>query len=341
MFNTDYTMNTIMNCESILKVGANYYRTERDCSEKSYAKNISREYGIGKSEDITILGETKNVYIWLYDNHNDFMSESNINTYNTLMGYVNDIDSDIRKIVTEYFNENKYDIIKKMRNIYSDFYCDTLENYYIDESNIDLVSSLSSIVLDNGELSIVVSCHWGETIEIPVTNYYSESLKVYSEITTFRDLDNKSEDGIMIMHNAKIRSFLGENNKEFEVWLMRTYDEPSEIQEERFKDFKTRHKYYSDLLSDAMIKYYRVFYRQIKNHITSSDMVDYLSINRKSIKQLCSLEKVSLYYDGTMEIDIATEWDEVVTIRLWKENIPLTNSNALPMCGNINGPLNM
>lgn len=325
-----------INEESILKIGAQFFKESGNNLGQNVYKN--KGFALGRTVEIPeFLGDNNlKVNIWIDDESGNYLSKENIKAYEKFIESYNEYDNMVRQTILNTFYRNKKYIVETMKSMYGSGYCNAVDTYNFTADNIDMICELSCIIIEHGNLSVVVGGYWDDLIEVPII-YNSP----FNEVTTFRNIEVDTNMAV-IKTKGKVRSFLGENNKEFNVWLINTYEiEP--IQEYRYRDFQKRHSYYSNLVAESLVKYYKLNILNIKDSILDKDrskFIDQYNINKKNIFNLCTLDKLEISSDGTTIIVVTTEWGEEISIKLWDKDIPLTNYFALPMCGNKFGPVN-
>lgn len=304
-------------------------------------KDFNETYANIKSDPIDFLDD-KNIVIPLYVNGN--LSMKDIKRYDEFMYHVNEFDTYVRETLVSYYKDNRNSIHEYFTENYNRGYSNILNNIDYDTDNISNISSIAYIMIENNYMGIGISTKWTKNfIEIPIIEngewvsldgdtHNSSSI---IEVTTFRDLKMVPDMGIIITHGT-VRSFLGKNSVSFPIWLLNTY-EINELQEERFQDFQKRHSYYSKLVADSLIKYFKINYSNI---LRDSKMKIPSAINRRYIMDNCSISKLEISSNGSVYIVLDTSWNEEISIQLWDKDVQLTNYFALPIVGSKYGKIN-
>ena len=256
-------------------------------------------------------------------------------------------DKYIRETMFTYFNNHKDGIMDTFNSTFA------LKEitYDIDSTSIgDIIDVVYIIMKEDGYMGIGISSYWSDSfyeipimennIRIPLSNGIRniktsnggyESISI-DEVTTFRDLEERPDLGMIITHGT-VRAFFRKNNVQFPVWLLRTY-EISELQEDRFREFQKNYSYYSNLISESLTKYFKVKYRNIVNDSPDMSAYDRNSISKKQIMNMCNLSRIEISNDGTTYIIVSTDWGEDITVQIWDKDTRLTNYFALPIIGN-------
>ena len=304
-------------------------------------KDFNETYTNIESDQIDFLDD-KNIVIPLYVNGN--LSMKDIKRYDEFMYHVNEFDTYVRETLVSYYEDNRNRIHEYFTENYNRGYSNILNNIDYDTNNISNISSIAYIMIENNYMGIGISTKWTKNfIEIPIIEngewvsldgdtHNSSSI---IEVTTFRDLKMVPDMGIIITHGT-VRSFLGKNSVSFPIWLLNTY-EINELQEERFQDFQKRHSYYSKLVADSLIKYFKINYSNI---LRDSKMKIPSAINRRYIMDNCSISKLEIFSNGSVYIVLDTSWNEEISIQLWDKDVQLTNYFALPIVGSKYGKIN-
>ena len=304
-------------------------------------KDFNETYTNIESDPIDFLDD-ENIVIPLYVNGN--LSMKDIKRYDEFMYHVNEFDTYVRETLVSYYEDNRNKIHEYFTENYNRGYSNILNNIDYDTDNISNISSIAYIMIENNYMGIGISAKWTKNfIEIPIIENGEwvsldgdthNSLSII-EVTTFRDLKMVPDMGIIITHGTA-RSFLGKNSVSFPIWLLNTY-EINELQEERFQDFQKRHSYYSKLVTDSLIKYFKINYSNI---LRDSKMKIPSAINRRYIMDNCSISKLEISSNGSVYIVLDTSWNEEISIQLWDKDVQLTNYFALPIVGSKYGKIN-
>lgn len=286
--------------------------------------------------------------------HGDKLNMNDVRLYNEFINNIENIEFYTKEILLSYYSKHENDIRNYLDRRYSRAYSNILKNTSsLDE--INNIANLAYLVIEDEYMSIGLSVRWSKCfLEVPIfdkgewvsfndethftvsiTKENATDIVSVAEVATFRDLQMRPDMGLIVTHGT-VRSFLGKKSISFPIWLMNTY-EINELQEERFQEFQRKYSYYSKLVADSLIKYYKINHSNIMRDFNGNESVN---IDRKGIMDKCTLSKLEISNDGSMYVVINSNWGEEISIQLWNKNVQLNNYYALPIIGSKYGRIN-
>ena len=286
--------------------------------------------------------------------YGDKLSMNDIRLYNEFMSNIENIEPCVKEILLSYYLKHENDIRNYLDRRCSRAYFNILKNTSsLDE--INNIANLAYLVIEDNYMSIGLSVRWSECfLEVPIfdngewvsfndethftvsiTKENATDIVSVAEVTTFRDLQMRHDLGLIVTHGT-VRSFLGKKSVSFPIWLINTY-EISELQEERFQEFQRKYSYYSKLVADSLIKYYKINHSNIMRDSNDNESVN---IDRKGIMDKCILSKLEISSDGSMYVVVDSSWGEEISIQIWNNDVQLNNYYALPIIGSKYGRIN-
>lgn len=310
--------------------------------EKLIESSSGYEYGRFML-DIDEFLYDENLKIPVYIQSTGKMTSSDKNKLSMFMKNIDEYEMYVRETMLAYYLKNNIDFSKMNTKACADI----LSSIQYDLNSIDNICDLAYIIIENDYMGIGISTYWnGSFYEIPIIikdkrvslNCETRKVKIngdikivsINEITTFRDLEERPDLGMVITHGS-VRAFFGKKSVHFPVWLLRTYD-IFELQENRFKEFQKSYSYYSNLIVDAIIKYFGINYPSIVKD--SPQMKEYTrNINKKQMAKLLNLARLEISSNGSTYAIVKTEWGEELTVQIWNKDVKLTNYFSLPIVG--------
>lgn len=341
--------------------GALLEAARRNCSikiknYKCKTTNALGKHGTAVTDPIPkFLKDTDKKYnIYLFDGKQDFLNASNKEAYEMFMVNIGDIEDTLRECLLKYFEDNKSTIVKTFRknNSKNDVFYKMINTYKFDKDTIDELFIPGWITIGDcgrGNLDLYVGCIDNTVLAINIISngrldYEFNDINTLHEAATFKNI-SMHEDYALITCNGRVKKFLGDKNKDFIIWLTHTY-EIQEVQKERYREFMEKYEYFDNIVTEAMLTYYKMKYRDIQKSCSKirckskeDGPYNLYCIDKEQIRELCTLSRLDLDRSGSVQVTVKTEWDEYISIQLYNVMVPLTNTFSLPMCGSKFGKL--
>ena len=341
--------------EVILERGRVNFRSKTLLKLKKFEETIEShgvEYG-KLMLDIDEFLYDENFQIPVYIQSTGKITSSDRNKLSMFIRYIDDYEMYVRETILAYYERNKEEIEKAFYKMNTKTYADMLKGIHYDLESIDNICDLAYVIIEKNYMGIGIATYWSDAfLEIPVVEHgrrapltsSTRAIKLngddkvisVDEITTFRDLEERPDLGMVITH-GNVRAFFGKKTIRFPVWLLRTYD-ISELQEKRFQEFQKSYSYYSNLIAESLTKYFSVNYLNIIKDSPEMGKYD-RNISKKVVMKMLNLSRVEISSDGSMYVIITTDWGEEITVQIWNKDVKLTNYFALPIVGNKYGHL--